>query len=325
MDKSSRIYVAGHTGLVGSAICRRLEADGYSHVFRRVHYPDPGHEPLDLLDQAAVDRFFLDVKPEYVFLAAAMVGGIAINSCHPVQFLRNNLLIEVNMLHAALCAGVKKLVFFGSSCIYPKFSAQPIREESLLTGALEETNEAYAIAKIAGIKLAQAYRKQYGFKAISLMPCNLYGPYDNFDLESSHVVPALIRKMHEAQQKLSDTVTVWGTGRPLREFLYVEDLADAAVFLMQHYDSPEIINVGSGAEISILDLARDVQTVVGYEGHIVFDASKPDGTPRKLLDSSKLRALGWEPKIALSDGLADTYTWFLRSFPDCRSTLTEAQ
>lgn len=309
MDKSSRIYVAGHRGLVGSAICRRLERDGYSNlVVRR-------RSELDLREQAAVQAFFAQERPEYVFLAAAKVGGILANSSHPVEFLRDNLAIELNVMEAANRHGVKKLECLGSSCIYPKLARQPIQEESLLTGPLEPTNEWYAIAKIAGIKLAQAYRREYGFRAISLMPTNLYGPGDHFDLESSHVLPALMRKAHEARLQGAAEMVVWGTGTPRREFMHVDDLADAAVFLMLHYDEPDIINVGVGTDLSIRELAELICRVTGFAGRLVFDTSKPDGTPQKLLDVSRLRALGWQARVGLEEGIRDTYRWFLAEEP----------
>ncbi len=305
MNKSSRIYVAGHTGLVGSAICRRLRSEGYNNLILRER------RQLDLTDRAAVDAFFGLEKPEYVFVAAAKVGGILANSTHPVEFIRDNLAIELNIIDAAHRHGVKKLEALGSSCIYPKLAPQPIREEYLLSGPLEPTNEWYAIAKIAGIKLAQAYRKQYGFRAISLMPTNLYGPRDNFDLQSSHVLPALMRKAHEARMTGSPELVVWGTGAPRREFMHVDDLADAALFLMLNYDDADIINVGVGHDITIRELAELVQRVTGYQGSLVFDSSKPDGTPQKLLDISRLRGLGWQARIPLETGIAETYRWFL--------------
>ena len=305
MDKSSRIYVAGHRGLVGSAICRKLYAEGYSRIVVR------DRSQLDLTDRPAVDSFFAEERPEYVFVAAAKVGGILANSTYPVEFIRDNLSIELNVIDAAYRHGVKKLESLGSSCIYPKLAPQPIREEYLLTGPLEPTNQWYAIAKIAGIKLAQAYRAQYGFRAISLMPTNLYGPGDNFDLQSSHVLPALVRKAHDARVNGSPVLVVWGTGSPRREFMHVDDLADAALFLMLHYDEAEIINVGVGSDITIRELAELVLRVTGYSGRLAFDTSKPDGTPQKLLDVSRLRALGWEARIPLEDGIADAYRWFL--------------
>jgi GDP-L-fucose synthase len=305
MEKSSRIFVAGHRGLVGSAICRRLREDGYSNLIVR----DRGE--LDLFDRPAVNAFFAVEKPEYVFLAAAKVGGILANSSYPVEFLRDNLLIQVHVMDAAHRNGVKKIEILGSSCIYPKLAPQPIREEYLLTGPLEPTNEWYAIAKIAGIKLAQAYQRQYGFRAISLMPTNLYGPGDNFDLASSHVLPALLRKAHDARAAKLPELVVWGSGNPRREFLHVDDLAGAAVFLMQHYDDPDIINVGVGADITIRELAQLICRVTGFDGRLVFDASKPDGAPQKLLDVSRLTGLGWRARIGLEEGIAETYSWFL--------------
>ena len=305
MDPSSRIYVAGHRGLVGSAICRRLRQLGYSNLIVRER------RELDLFERPAVEAFFADERPEFVFLAAAKVGGILANSVYPVEFLRDNLTIEMNVMEAAHRNGVKKIEMLGSSCIYPKLAPQPIREEYLLTGPLEPTNEWYAIAKIAGIKLAQAYRQQYGLSAISLMPTNLYGPGDNFDLESSHVLPALLRKAHEARATKSPELVVWGSGNPRREFLHVDDLADAAVFLMLHYDQPGIINVGVGADVTIRELAQVICRVTGFQGRLVFDTSKPDGTPRKLLDVSRLSGLGWRARIGLEEGIAETYRWFL--------------
>ncbi len=307
MDKGSRIFVAGHRGLVGSAIVRTLDAAGYSNLVVR------SRAALDLRDREAVGRFFSEESPEYVFLAAAKVGGIVANSTRPAEFLFDNLMIEANVIDAAWRTGVRKLEFLGSSCIYPKFAPQPIREDSLLTGALEPTNEWYAVAKIAGIKLCQAYRKQYGFSAISLMPTNLYGPGDNFDLETSHVLPALIRKFHEAMSGGLPEVVIWGSGSPRREFLHVDDLAKAAVRLMQVYDEPEIVNVGTGEDLTIRQLAELVREIVGYTGQLVFDTSKPDGTPRKLLDISRLKKLGWSPEISLRDGIAQTYRWYLKN------------
>jgi GDP-L-fucose synthase len=309
MEPGSRIYVAGHRGLVGSAICRRLRRSGYSNLILR------DHAQLDLTDRAAVEVFFAAEKPQYVFVAAAIVGGILANSTHPVEFLRDNLAIELNVIDAAYRHGVRKLEALGSSCIYPRLAPQPIREDYLLTGTLEPTNEWYAVAKIAGIKLAQAYRKQYGFRAISLMPTNLYGPEDNFDLESSHVLPALLRKAHEARLAQADEMVVWGSGTPRREFMHVDDMADAAVFLMQHYDEGEIINVGVGSDITIRDLAEMICRIVGFEGRLVFDASKADGMPRKLLDVSRLNALGWQAKIGLEEGIAATYQWLVTHQP----------
>ncbi len=304
MNKESKIFIAGHRGLVGSAILRKLRSLGYRNLITRTR------DELDLRDQAAVDRFFEEERPEYVFLSAAKVGGILANSTYPADFIRDNLQIQTNVIDAAYRSGSKKLLFLGSSCIYPKHAPQPMKEEHLLTGPLEPTNEWYAIAKIAGIKMAQAYRRQYGFNAISLMPTNLYGPGDNFDLETSHVIPALIRKFHEAKERGEPHVVVWGTGKPRREFLHVDDLADAAVFLMQQYEGEEFVNVGVGEDVSIRELAELIREVVGFGGKIVFDASKPDGTPRKLLDVSRISKMGWSPKIPLAQGLKQTYDWY---------------
>jgi len=298
-----KIFVAGHNGLVGSAICRRLRADDIEPLVA-------SRSELDLTDQGAVTEWFDQHDVEQVYLAAARVGGIHANDTYPAEFIRDNLVIQMNVIHAASQSGVDKLLFLGSSCIYPKLAEQPMSEDSLLTGPLEPTNEWYAIAKIAGIKMCQAYRKQYGFDAISVMPTNLYGPGDNFDLENSHVLPALIRKFHEAKESGANAVDVWGTGEPLREFLHVDDLADACVFLMQNYSSPDIINVGWGKDISIAELADLVREIIGFDGQVVFDPSKPDGTPRKLLDTTRLQSLGWKPAIPLADGVADTYAWF---------------
>ncbi len=305
MQEQDRIFVAGHRGLVGSAIVRRLQVEGFVNLLLRTR------AELDLTGQAAVRAFFSEQRPDYVFLAAAKVGGILANSTYGADFIRDNLLVQCNVMDAAYRANAQKLLFLGSSCIYPKFSPQPMKEEYLLSGPLEPTNEPYAIAKIAGIKMAQAYRAQYGWNAISLMPTNLYGPGDNFDLQSSHVLPALIRKFHEAKTAGAEQVVIWGTGSARREFLHVDDLANAAVFLMQRYESGEIINVGTGSDISIGDLSGLVADVVGYSGRIVQDASKPDGTPRKLLDVSRLNALGWRPRIELRDGITQTYRWYL--------------
>ena len=299
-------FVAGHKGLVGSAICRKLGSEGVEIVVA-------DRSDLDLLDQGAVDVWFANHDIEQVYLAAAKVGGIHANDAYPAEFLRDNLVIQSNVINAAWRHGVEKLLFLGSSCIYPKLAEQPMSEDSLLTGPLEPTNEWYAVAKIAGIKMCQAYRKQYGFDAISAMPTNLYGPGDNFDLANSHVLPALVRKFHEAKVSGAQDVEVWGSGTPRREFLHVDDLADACVFLMKHYSSDEIVNVGWGKDISIRELAELTKKVVGYGGDIVFDTSKPDGTPRKLLDTSRIQSLGWEPSIELADGLKETYRWYLRS------------
>jgi len=305
MNRDARIYLAGHRGLVGAALKRRLTAEGYENLLCRTH------AELDLTDQRAVREFFAAARPEYVFLAAAKVGGIQANNTWPADFIRDNLAIELNVIDAAYRHGASKLLFLGSSCIYPKFAPQPMPEECLLTGPLEPTNEWYAVAKIAGIKLCQAYRRQYGFNAISLMPTNLYGPEDNFHLETSHVLPALIRKFHEANETHAAQVVIWGTGTPRREFLHVDDLADAAVFLMQRYDDEEILNVGVGEDLRIDELAALVASVVGYEGEMVYDTTKPDGTPRKLLDVSRLFSLDWRPKIGLREGIEETYRWYL--------------
>lgn len=305
MTPDSKIFVAGHRGLVGSAIVRRLQSAGFTQILTR------SRSELDLTDKQAVRGFFDAQQPDYVFLAAAKVGGILANDSFPADFIRENLEIQTNVIDSAWRASVKKLVFLGSSCIYPKFAAQPITEDALLTGTLEPTNEWYAIAKIAGIKTCEAYRKQHGFNAISLMPTNLYGPGDNFDLKSSHVLPALIRKFHEAKQRGDAEVVVWGTGTPRREFLHVDDLADACLHLFRSYEGAAVVNVGVGDDVSIAELAALVSTVVGFEGRIVYDTSKPDGTPRKLLDVSRLQSLGWKAKIGLAEGIASTYRWFL--------------
>lgn len=313
MDQGSRIYVAGHNGLVGSAIIRRLRAEGFQNLIVR------SHGECDLENQGAVFKLFLEEKPEYVFMAAAKVGGILANSSRPVDFIRSNLMVQNNLIDASHFSGVTKLLFLGSSCIYPKFAPQPIKEEYLLTGELEPTNEWYAIAKIAGIKLCQAYRAQYGLNAISLMPTNLYGPGDNFDLSASHVLPALLRKFHEAKMGGAQEVVMWGTGTPRREFLHVDDLADACVHLMQHYNSPEIVNVGTGEDVTIRELAELVKAAVGFEGIIVQDITKPDGTPRKLLDVSRLHAQGWRHRTSLKEGIRTTYQWFLANQAHLRS------
>jgi GDP-L-fucose synthase len=314
MQKDSKIFVAGHHGLVGSAIVRNLENHGYKNLVLR------SRKETDLTNSTAVARLFETESPEYVFLAAAKVGGILANSSYPADFIRDNLAIQLNVIDAAYKNGVKKLEFLGSSCIYPKFAPQPMKEEYLLTGALEPTNEWYAIAKIAGIKLCQAYRQQYGFNAISLMPTNLYGPGDNFDLNNSHVLPALIRKFHEAKIEGRKEVVIWGTGTPRREFLHVDDLASAAVFLMEHYDGAEIVNVGVGEDVTIAELAGLVKHVVGFEGNLVFDTTKPDGTPRKLLDVSRLSGLGWRAATTLEQGIDSTYRWFLTHVESARLT-----
>lgn len=306
MDTKDTIYLAGHRGLVGSAVHRKLKSMGH-----RDNLVTAASYEMDLRDNAAVQSFFDEHQPRYVLLAAAMVGGIGANSASPAQFINDNLLIQTNVINAALNGGVEKFLFLGSSCIYPRLATQPMTEDQLLAGPLEPTNEAYAVAKIAGITMCQAYAKEYGFNAISLMPTNLYGPGDNFDLESSHVVPALMRKFHEAKIRGDSEVTIWGTGTPLREFLHVDDLADACCFLMDNYDSPEIINVGSGKEVSIYELAQKIKRVVGFQGDVVMDTDKPDGTPRKLLDNTRLTGLGWSPKIALDYGLRQTYKWVL--------------
>ncbi len=305
MEATSRIFVAGHRGLVGSAIVRRLRAEAADQLILRTR------QELDLTDQAAVESFFATEKPEYVFMVAGKVGGILANDTYPAEFLRENLAMQTNVIHSAWRHGVRKLCFTGSSCIYPKLAPQPLKEESLLTGPLEPTNEWYAIAKIAGIKMCQAYRRQYGFDAISLMPTNLYGPGDHFNLQTSHVLPTLIRKFHEAKAQGDREVVIWGTGTPRREFLHVDDVAEAAVFLMRNYSEEQFINVGSGEDLTIRELAELIAQVVGYTGAIVTDTSKPDGTPRKLMDVSRLNALGWRPRIGLREGIESTYHWFL--------------
>lgn len=305
MQKNDRIFVAGSRGLVGSAIVRALRSKGYEKVLT------PSRTELDLTNQAAVNDFFSTHRPTHVFLAAAKVGGIHANNTWPADFIQSNLVIQNHVIDAALQHKVQKLLFLGSSCIYPKMAPQPIKEEYLLTGPLEPTNEWYAIAKIAGIKMCQAYRRQYGMDAISLMPTNLYGPGDNFDLETSHVLPAMMRKFHEAKLSGAKAVSIWGTGKPRREFLHVDDLADASIYLMESYDDENIVNVGCGEDISIGGLAALIAEVIGFSGEIAYDTSKPDGTPRKLLDVSRLNSLGWQPSISLEKGVSDTYRWFL--------------
>jgi GDP-L-fucose synthase len=305
----SKIFVAGHRGMVGSAIVRALASQGFTQILTR-----PRAE-LDLLDRSAVRAFFEKERPEFVIDAAARVGGIVANSEKPVEFLLENLTLQNNLIEAAADFGCAKLLFLGSSCIYPKLAPQPIREDALLTGPLEPTNDAYAIAKIAGIKLCQAYAREYGKNFLSAMPTNLYGPHDNFDLHTSHVLPALIRKIHEAKKSGAPEVLVWGTGTPRREFLHADDLADACVFLLKNYDSPDLINIGSGTDVTIRELAELVCEVLGYDGTLAFDPTKPDGTPRKLMDSSRLFSLGWKPKISLREGIAHAHAWFLENQP----------
>ena len=312
LTQDSRIYVAGHRGLVGSATVKSLRNQGFENLIIR------SHKELDLTEQSAVRKFFEDTRPEAVIMAAARVGGIHANSSHPAEFLRDNLLIQNNVIDAAYRSGVAKFVFLGSSCIYPKMAPQPIKEDYLLTGPLEESNEWYAIAKIAGIKMCQAYRREYGFNAICLMPTNLYGPGDNFDLRNSHVLPALIRKFHEAKRRNDKVVGIWGTGTPRREFLHVDDLADAVLYLLQKYDAEPIVNVGWGEDLTILELAQTIMSAIGYTGAMTFDHSKPDGTPRKLLDVSRLRGLGWRPRITLKTGIEGTYAWFKEHAADAR-------
>jgi GDP-L-fucose synthase len=321
MDKDSAIYVAGHTGMVGSAICRNLKDSGYKNIITR------DHSELDLTRQSMVERFFKDETPEYVFLAAARVGGILANSTYPAEFIYQNLLIESNIIHSAHEFGVKKLLFLGSSCIYPRDCLQPMKEEYLLTDILEKTNEAYAIAKITGIKLCEYFNHQYGDEFISVMPTNLYGPNDNFDLETSHVLPALIRKFHEGKVKWSESlkserqnidITVWGTGKPRREFLHVDDMAEACIFAMNHIKADHIygkgishVNIGTGEDLTISELCEMIKNIVGFPGKIIYDIQKPDGTPRKLLDITRMKNLGWKYKISLEKGIKDTYDWYL--------------
>jgi GDP-L-fucose synthase len=301
MHKQDKIYVAGHRGMVGSAIKRKLEGEGFENLLLKTS------QELDLRDSAAVKAFFKENRPDHVFLAAAKVGGILANDTYRADFLYDNLMIQNNVIHSSRESGVKKLMFLGSSCIYPKLAPQPLKEEYLLTGLLEPTNEPYAIAKIAGIKLCDAYRAQYGCNFISVMPTNLYGPNDNYDLNSSHVLPAMIRKFHEAKINREPAVTIWGSGEPKREFLYVDDLADACFFLMQNYNEPGLVNVGTGRDLTIMELAELVQRVTGYDGSIRRDLSKPDGTPRKLLDVSKLEAMGWKARVSLEEGIRRVY------------------
>jgi GDP-L-fucose synthase len=312
ITKSSRIYVAGHRGLVGSAIMRALESRGYEQLVARTH------AELDLTEQLAVRRFFEDVRPEVVIMAAARVGGIHANNSYPAQFIRDNLLIQDNVIDSAYRAGVAKFVFLGSSCIYPKLAPQPIKEDYLLTGPLEPTNEWYAIAKIAGVKMCQAYRREFGFNAISLMPTNLYGPGDNFDAVNSHVLPGLIRRIHAAKLKGDPSVTIWGTGTPRREFLHVDDLADAVLYLLHGYDAEPIVNIGWGEDVTIRELAELIVSAIDYKGELIFDTAKPDGTPRKLLDVGRLSQLGWRPRISLKQGVEQTYAWFTEHFDDAR-------
>lgn len=305
MEENARIYVSGHRGLVGSALVRQLRSQGRENIVCR------SHAELELEDQHAVLDFFRTERPDYVFMAAARVGGILANATYPADFIRSNLVIQLNIIEAARLTGVRKLMFLGSSCIYPKHAPQPIHEDYLLTGALEPTNQPYAVAKIAGIELCRAYNRQFGTNYVSVMPTNLYGPGDNFDLQSSHVLPALLRKFHEARIRADAQVEIWGTGTPRREFLHVDDMASACVFLMERYDSSDIVNIGCGEDVSIAELARLIGDVTGYTGRLTFDASKPDGTPRKLLDVSRLFALGWRPRIQLRAGIQGVYDWYL--------------
>jgi GDP-L-fucose synthase len=319
MNQKSKIYIAGHTGLVGSAVYRKLWNEGYTNIVIRPH------GELDLLRQSAVERFFETERPEYVVLAAAKVGGIYANSAYPAQFIFENLSIQGNVIHAAYLFGVKKLLFLGSACSYPRECPQPIREEYLLSGPLEPTNESYAVAKIAGIKLCEAYNRQYGTNFICAVPTNAYGPNDNFHPENSHVIPALLQKFHDANQKGDSEVTLWGTGAPSREFIYADDLADAIRFLLQNHDGSEIINVGSGEAISTRELASMVGDIVGFKGRIRFDLSKPDGAPRKALDKTRLFGLGWRPEFSLTEGLQKTYQWFLKHQPKTKKAYKNAE
>ena len=312
-DKDAKVYVAGHRGMVGSAIVRALQAQGFGNIVTRTS------AELDLRNQAAVNAFFAEEEPDYVFLAAAKVGGILANDTYPADFIYDNLVIETNIIHAAFRQRAKKLLFLGSTCIYPKLAPQPLKEEYLLSGPLESTNEWYAVAKIAGIKLCQAYRKQHGCDFISAMPTNLYGPGDNYDLEKSHVIPAMLRKMHEARVGGADRVTLWGSGTPLREFLHVDDLADALLFLMASYSGESHVNVGVGNDLTIRELAEMMRDVVGFQGELVFDRSKPDGTPRKLVDTTLINRLGWHAKINLKQGLEEAYSWYIENLASART------
>jgi Nucleoside-diphosphate-sugar epimerases len=307
VEKDSKIYVAGHHGLVGSNIMKRLREKGYTNVIGRTR------QELDLTNQDAVNEFFAEEKPEYVVLAAAKVGGILANNTYPADFVMINEQIQCNVIDSAHRYGVKKLLFLGSSCIYPRMCPQPIKEEYLLTGALEKTNEGYALAKISGLKMCYFYKKQYADNFISVMPTNLYGPGDNFGLTNSHVLPALLRKMHEAKESNAETVEIWGTGKVLREFLYIEDMADGCVFLLENYDGADFVNLGTGKELTIRELAEMIKKVVGFKGELVFNPEKPDGTPRKLLDVSKMEALGWKYKVEIEDGISRTYNWYLKN------------
>lgn len=318
MEKSARIYVAGHRGLVGSAIWRELERQGFTNLIGRTH------AELELMDAAAVRKFYAEQKPEFVFVAAARVGGILANNNFPAEFLHGNLQVQNNLIHGAYEAGVQKLLFLGSSCIYPKHAPQPLKEEYLLSGPLEPTNEWYAIAKIAGVKMCQAYRRQYGCHFISAMPTNMYGPNDNYDLQHSHVLPALIRKFHEAKVSGAKEVVCWGSGSPRREFLYADDLGRACVFLMENYNEEQFINVGYGTDVTIKELAETVQRIVGFSGAIVWDTSKPDGTPRKWMDSSRLLAMGWKPQVDFEEGIALAYEDFQKRYGAMRPSATSA-